>query len=172
MFRIIVTILDCHFKRASKFLFTISQLVSEVCLIPSMPFLVLAAAWSSLTCTKGFVAAELTEKYPVPYLQGECEWTRHRKQGIYFLRSPWESSGNGSAAVSYSVTFEPSSGDIKMDINIESQWCWAMWLWFLLPFTLHSNIVCIFNSFYISVFPCSNWSYLKVGTQPFEQKWP
>lgn len=128
MFRIIVTILDCHFKRASKFLFTISQLVSEVCLIPSMPFLVLAAAWSSLTCTKGFVAAELTEKYPVPYLQGECEWTRHRKQGIYFLRSPWESSGNGSAAVSYSVTFEPSSGDIKMDINIESQWCWAMWL--------------------------------------------
>uniref|UniRef100_A0A3Q4B6X5 Protein arginine N-methyltransferase n=1 Tax=Mola mola TaxID=94237 RepID=A0A3Q4B6X5_MOLML len=53
--------------------------------------------------------------------QGECEWTRHRKQGIYFLRSPWESSGNGSAAVSYSVTFEPSSGDIKMDINIESQ---------------------------------------------------
>uniref|UniRef100_A0A7N8YF69 Protein arginine N-methyltransferase n=1 Tax=Mastacembelus armatus TaxID=205130 RepID=A0A7N8YF69_9TELE len=53
--------------------------------------------------------------------QGDCEWTRHRKQGVYFFRSPWESSGDGRAAVSYSFTFEPSSGDIKMDFSIESQ---------------------------------------------------
>ncbi|XP_026166377.1 protein arginine N-methyltransferase 7 isoform X2 [Mastacembelus armatus] len=55
------------------------------------------------------------------FLQGDCEWTRHRKQGVYFFRSPWESSGDGRAAVSYSFTFEPSSGDIKMDFSIESQ---------------------------------------------------
>lgn len=53
--------------------------------------------------------------------QGECEWSRHRKQGVYFLRSPWESSGDGRAAVSYNFTFEPSSGDIKMDFSIKSQ---------------------------------------------------
>uniref|UniRef100_A0A3B4TDD7 Protein arginine N-methyltransferase n=1 Tax=Seriola dumerili TaxID=41447 RepID=A0A3B4TDD7_SERDU len=53
--------------------------------------------------------------------QGDCEWSRHRKQGVYFFRSPWESSGDGRAAVSYSFTFEPSSGDIKMDFSIESQ---------------------------------------------------
>ncbi|XP_068595159.1 protein arginine N-methyltransferase 7 [Brachionichthys hirsutus] len=53
--------------------------------------------------------------------QGECEWSRHRKQGVYFLRSPWESSGDGRAAVSYSFTFEPSSGDIKMDFSVDPQ---------------------------------------------------
>ncbi|KAI3371727.1 hypothetical protein L3Q82_024284, partial [Scortum barcoo] len=53
--------------------------------------------------------------------QGECEWSRHRKQGVYFFRSPWESAGDGRAAVSYSFTFEPSLGDIKMDFNIETQ---------------------------------------------------
>uniref|UniRef100_A0A8C4ESF1 Protein arginine methyltransferase 7 n=1 Tax=Dicentrarchus labrax TaxID=13489 RepID=A0A8C4ESF1_DICLA len=53
--------------------------------------------------------------------QGECEWSRHRKQGVYFLRSPWESSGDGRAAVSYSLTFEPSLGDIKMDFSVQSQ---------------------------------------------------
>uniref|UniRef100_A0A671WSQ9 Protein arginine N-methyltransferase n=1 Tax=Sparus aurata TaxID=8175 RepID=A0A671WSQ9_SPAAU len=54
-------------------------------------------------------------------IKGECEWSRHRKQGVYFLRSPWESSGDGRAAVSYNFTFEPSSGDIKMDFSIKSQ---------------------------------------------------
>ncbi|XP_047451239.1 protein arginine N-methyltransferase 7 [Mugil cephalus] len=53
--------------------------------------------------------------------QGDCDWTRHRKQGVYFLRSPWDSSGDGRAAVSYSFTFEPSSGDIKMDFSVTSQ---------------------------------------------------
>ncbi|KAG7231046.1 hypothetical protein INR49_025076 [Caranx melampygus] len=53
--------------------------------------------------------------------QGDCEWSRHRKQGVYFFRTPWESSGDGRAAVSYNFTFEPSLGDIKMDFNIESQ---------------------------------------------------
>ncbi|CAF98945.1 unnamed protein product, partial [Tetraodon nigroviridis] len=48
--------------------------------------------------------------------QGECQWTRHRKQGVYFLRTPWERSGDDRAAASYSFTFDPRSGDIKMDI--------------------------------------------------------
>uniref|UniRef100_A0A8C2XUT4 Protein arginine N-methyltransferase n=1 Tax=Cyclopterus lumpus TaxID=8103 RepID=A0A8C2XUT4_CYCLU len=49
----------------------------------------------------------------------QCEWSRHRKQGVYFLRSPWDSSDG--AAVSYSFTFEPSTGDIKMDFSVEPQ---------------------------------------------------
>ncbi|KAL3062136.1 hypothetical protein OYC64_010111 [Pagothenia borchgrevinki] len=53
--------------------------------------------------------------------QGECEWSRHRKQGVYFFRSPGESSGDGRASVSYSFTFKPSLGDIKMDFSIEAQ---------------------------------------------------
>ncbi len=66
-----------------------------------------------------------SDRVVVPHLQGECQWSRHRKQGVYFLRSPWESSGDGRAAVSYSFTFEPSSGDIKMDFDIKTQWCGA-----------------------------------------------
>ncbi|KAM4734820.1 protein arginine N-methyltransferase 7 [Anableps anableps] len=53
--------------------------------------------------------------------QGDCEWSRHRKQGVYFLRSAWDSSGDGRAVVSYSFTFEPSLGDIKMDFSITGQ---------------------------------------------------
>uniref|UniRef100_A0AAQ5YSS3 Protein arginine N-methyltransferase n=1 Tax=Amphiprion ocellaris TaxID=80972 RepID=A0AAQ5YSS3_AMPOC len=53
--------------------------------------------------------------------QGDCVWSRHRKQGVYFLRTPVESSGDGRSAVSYSFTFEPSLGDIKMDFNVTSQ---------------------------------------------------
>ncbi|XP_069017981.1 protein arginine N-methyltransferase 7 [Embiotoca jacksoni] len=53
--------------------------------------------------------------------QGDCEWSRHRKQGVYFFRSAWESSGDGRAAVSYNFTFEPSLGDIKMDFSVKSQ---------------------------------------------------
>uniref|UniRef100_A0A1A8DDB6 Protein arginine N-methyltransferase n=1 Tax=Nothobranchius kadleci TaxID=1051664 RepID=A0A1A8DDB6_NOTKA len=53
--------------------------------------------------------------------QGDCEWSRHRKQGVYFLRPAWESSGDGRAALSYSFTFEPSLGDIKMDFSITNQ---------------------------------------------------
>ncbi|KAI1890068.1 hypothetical protein AGOR_G00169410 [Albula goreensis] len=49
--------------------------------------------------------------------QGACEWNRHRKQGVYFLRSPMETSGDGQASVSYSLTFEPSIGDIRMDFS-------------------------------------------------------
>lgn len=61
-------------------------------------------------------------------LQGECEWTRHRKQGVYFLRMPWERSGEDGAAVSYSFTFEPGLGDIKMNVSVESLWCRVSWL--------------------------------------------
>uniref|UniRef100_A0A8C7SBR9 Protein arginine N-methyltransferase n=1 Tax=Oncorhynchus mykiss TaxID=8022 RepID=A0A8C7SBR9_ONCMY len=53
--------------------------------------------------------------------RGACEWSLHRKQGVYFFRSPWESSGDGRASVSYSFTFEPSIGDIKMDFTVASQ---------------------------------------------------
>lgn len=67
------------------------------------------------------VGVGFSDRFAVPSLQGECEWSRHRKQGVYFFRSPWESAGDGRAAVSYSFTFEPSLGDIKMDFSIESQ---------------------------------------------------
>ncbi|XP_030625284.1 LOW QUALITY PROTEIN: protein arginine N-methyltransferase 7 [Chanos chanos] len=50
--------------------------------------------------------------------EGACEWSRHRKQGVYFFRSAWESSGDGRAAVSYDLTFEPRDGDIKMDFTV------------------------------------------------------
>ncbi|XP_076121605.1 protein arginine N-methyltransferase 7 [Alosa pseudoharengus] len=50
--------------------------------------------------------------------EGACEWSPHRKQGVYFLRSAWESSGDERAAVSYNLTFDPSIGDIKMDFSV------------------------------------------------------
>uniref|UniRef100_A0A0E9WPU9 Uncharacterized protein n=2 Tax=Anguilla anguilla TaxID=7936 RepID=A0A0E9WPU9_ANGAN len=49
--------------------------------------------------------------------QGTCEWSPHRKQGVYFFSSPWDSSGDGQAAVSYNLTFDPSIGDIRMDFS-------------------------------------------------------
>ncbi|XP_053175311.1 protein arginine N-methyltransferase 7 [Scomber japonicus] len=53
--------------------------------------------------------------------QGDCEWSRHRKQGVYFFRSAWDSSGDSRASVSYNFTFEPSLGDIKMDFSVDSE---------------------------------------------------
>uniref|UniRef100_A0A8C9TUM5 Protein arginine N-methyltransferase n=1 Tax=Scleropages formosus TaxID=113540 RepID=A0A8C9TUM5_SCLFO len=47
--------------------------------------------------------------------QGTCHWSPHRKQGVYFSPSPWDSPGDSRAALSYSLTFEPSVGDIRMD---------------------------------------------------------
>ncbi|XP_059917119.1 protein arginine N-methyltransferase 7 [Gadus macrocephalus] len=54
--------------------------------------------------------------------QGACEWSRHRKQGVYFFPSPRQSLGEdgGGGKVSYSFTFEPSSGDISMEFNVAS----------------------------------------------------
>ncbi|XP_030222110.1 protein arginine N-methyltransferase 7 [Gadus morhua] len=54
--------------------------------------------------------------------QGACEWSRHRKQGVYFFPSPRQSVGEdgGGGKVSYSFTFEPSSGDISMEFNVVS----------------------------------------------------
>ncbi|KAJ8272236.1 hypothetical protein COCON_G00110950 [Conger conger] len=49
--------------------------------------------------------------------QGNCEWSPHRKQGVYFFSSPWDSAGDGQAAVTYNLTFDPSSGDIRMDFS-------------------------------------------------------
>uniref|UniRef100_A0A673C806 Protein arginine N-methyltransferase n=1 Tax=Sphaeramia orbicularis TaxID=375764 RepID=A0A673C806_9TELE len=53
--------------------------------------------------------------------QGECQWTPHRRQGVYFFRSPWDTTADARAGVSYTLTFEPSLGDIKMDFSIKSQ---------------------------------------------------
>lgn len=53
----------------------------------------------------------------LPSLQGACEWSRHRKQGVYFFPSPRQSTGGNGDNVPYSFTFEPSSGDIKMEFN-------------------------------------------------------
>ncbi|XP_072519031.1 protein arginine N-methyltransferase 7 isoform X2 [Salminus brasiliensis] len=50
--------------------------------------------------------------------EGECVWSPHRKQGVYFLQTPWESSGDGRTVVSYNLTFDPNIGDIKMDFSI------------------------------------------------------
>lgn len=79
-------------------------------------------------------------------LQGDCEWSRHRKQGVYFFGSPWEISGDGRAAVSYSFTFEPSLGDIRMDFSVTSQWRRAITDW-----TAHFLPNLTFNMF------CSDW---------------
>ncbi|KAM8860586.1 protein arginine N-methyltransferase 7 isoform 2-T2 [Synchiropus picturatus] len=56
-----------------------------------------------------------------PTDEGGCSWTRHRKQGVYFFRSGWEVSGDGRTSMSYSLTFDPSSGDIRMDFSQEGQ---------------------------------------------------
>ncbi|XP_075995508.1 protein arginine N-methyltransferase 7 [Genypterus blacodes] len=53
--------------------------------------------------------------------QGDCEWSRHRKQGVYFFTSPWDTSGDERAAVSYSFTFDPCEGDVKMAFSMESR---------------------------------------------------
>lgn len=53
--------------------------------------------------------------------QGECQWTPHRRQGVYFFRSPWDTAADARAGVSYTLTFEPSLGDVKMDFRVESQ---------------------------------------------------
>lgn len=79
-------------------------------------------------------------------LQGDCKWSRHRKQGVYFFGSPWEISGDGRAAVSYSFTFEPSLGDIRMDFSVTSQWRRAITDW-----TAHFLPNLTFNMF------CSDW---------------
>ncbi|KAJ3596639.1 hypothetical protein NHX12_003043 [Muraenolepis orangiensis] len=52
--------------------------------------------------------------------QGACEWSRHRKQGVYFFPSPQQTAVDSGGSVSYSFTFEPSSGDIKMEFNRSS----------------------------------------------------
>lgn len=52
--------------------------------------------------------------------QGHCEWSPHRRQAVYFFRSPWDSSANDAGEVSYTYTFEPNLGDIKMNFRIQS----------------------------------------------------
>ncbi|XP_062856906.1 protein arginine N-methyltransferase 7 [Trichomycterus rosablanca] len=74
------------------------------------------ALWMEYNLTDDItVSMGLTE--PVSE-EGECVWSMHRKQGVYFFRDPWESSGDGRAAVSYSLTFQPHLGDIKMDFSV------------------------------------------------------
>uniref|UniRef100_A0A8B9KLE4 Protein arginine N-methyltransferase n=1 Tax=Astyanax mexicanus TaxID=7994 RepID=A0A8B9KLE4_ASTMX len=50
--------------------------------------------------------------------EGECVWSPHRKQGVYFLQTPSESSGDGRTSMQYNLTFEPNTGDIKMDFSV------------------------------------------------------
>lgn len=50
--------------------------------------------------------------------EGSCEWNPHRKQGVFFFRSAPEIAGDGREDLSYSLTFEPHTGDIKMDFSV------------------------------------------------------
>ncbi|XP_056596506.1 protein arginine N-methyltransferase 7 [Triplophysa dalaica] len=50
--------------------------------------------------------------------EGACEWNPHRKQGVFFFRSADEISGDEREYLSYSLTFEPNIGDIKMDFSV------------------------------------------------------
>ncbi|TRY75974.1 hypothetical protein DNTS_010882 [Danionella cerebrum] len=50
--------------------------------------------------------------------QGMCEWSRHRKQAVYFFRSARETSGDGREELAYSLNFEPRSGEVKLDFSI------------------------------------------------------
>lgn len=50
--------------------------------------------------------------------EGSCEWNPHRKQGVFFFRSAPEIAGDGREDLSYSLTFEPQTGDIKMDFSV------------------------------------------------------
>ncbi|XP_061783923.1 protein arginine N-methyltransferase 7 isoform X1 [Nerophis lumbriciformis] len=54
--------------------------------------------------------------------QGDCEWSRHRKQGVYFFRSGWETAGDDGAAVSYKFTFQPTSDLCHVTSNLTSHW--------------------------------------------------
>uniref|UniRef100_A0A8C2G563 Protein arginine N-methyltransferase n=1 Tax=Cyprinus carpio TaxID=7962 RepID=A0A8C2G563_CYPCA len=50
--------------------------------------------------------------------EGACEWNPHRKQGVFFFRSVREMSGDGRENLSYNLTFEPHTGDIKMNFSV------------------------------------------------------
>ncbi|KAJ0023508.1 hypothetical protein NQD34_003407 [Periophthalmus magnuspinnatus] len=50
--------------------------------------------------------------------QGQCQWSRHQKQAVFFFSSPRDTPEEGIAHLSYSYTFEPSLGDIQVDFNI------------------------------------------------------
>uniref|UniRef100_A0A672PGA9 Protein arginine N-methyltransferase 7 n=1 Tax=Sinocyclocheilus grahami TaxID=75366 RepID=A0A672PGA9_SINGR len=50
--------------------------------------------------------------------EGACEWNPHRKQGVFFFRSTREISGDGREDLTYNLTFEPHTGDIKMDFSV------------------------------------------------------
>ncbi|XP_057692957.1 protein arginine N-methyltransferase 7 isoform X2 [Corythoichthys intestinalis] len=52
--------------------------------------------------------------------QGLCEWSRHSKQGVYFFRSGWETSGTDREAVFYNFVFDPNSGNVEMDFDVKS----------------------------------------------------
>ncbi|MBN3298187.1 ANM7 methyltransferase, partial [Amia calva] len=49
--------------------------------------------------------------------KGNCEWSPHRKQGVYFLSSPWDSTGESQDTVLYTLTFHPHNGDITMEFT-------------------------------------------------------
>lgn len=50
--------------------------------------------------------------------EGACEWNPHQKQAVFFFRSALEISGDEREDLSYSLTFDPHIGDIKMDFSV------------------------------------------------------
>lgn len=52
--------------------------------------------------------------------QGQCEWSPHQKQAVFFLSSPCDVAAGDASQVSYTFTFDPSAGDIRMDFSVKS----------------------------------------------------
>ncbi|KAJ0068921.1 hypothetical protein NL108_014900 [Boleophthalmus pectinirostris] len=55
--------------------------------------------------------------------QGQCQWSPHQKQAVFFFNSPRDTPAEG-AVLSYSCTFEPSRGHLQVDfnfVNVESE---------------------------------------------------
>ncbi|XP_072308641.1 protein arginine N-methyltransferase 7 [Eucyclogobius newberryi] len=50
--------------------------------------------------------------------QGQCQWSPHQKQAVFFLSPPQDTPADGATQLSYTFTFEPSLRDIHMDFNI------------------------------------------------------
>lgn len=52
--------------------------------------------------------------------KGQCEWSPHQKQAVFFLSSPCDAVVDDRAQLSYTFTFEPSAGDIRMGFSIQA----------------------------------------------------
>ncbi|KAG2469970.1 ANM7 methyltransferase, partial [Polypterus senegalus] len=50
-------------------------------------------------------------------IQDHCKWNLHHKQAVYFFRSALEITEEKICVVDYSLTFQPTSGDITMNFE-------------------------------------------------------